>query len=210
MKYSSIIFDIDGTLWDSTSVCAESWNLAVEKLGLAPRSFVAEDIRSIMGMQHRQIYEKMFPDVSSEQRLAIARECYAQEIDLIRRKGATLYPGVAEGIAKLAKNFPLYLVSNCLVEYLETFLDWTGFRSYFKDQICHGTTGEGKAHNLGLLVERNGLRSTVYVGDTASDQEAATKAGIEYLHAEYGFGTPSRECVGFEHFRGLVDYLLIR
>ena len=39
-----------------------------------------------------------------------------------------------------------------------------------------------------LIVERNGLQSPVYVGDTQWDCDAATAAGVPFIFAAYGFG----------------------
>lgn len=70
-----------------------------------PKNFKADDIAGIMGMQHKAIYEKMFPEASEALREKIARECYTSEIRLIADKGATLYPGV-KGFASSVKTIP--------------------------------------------------------------------------------------------------------
>ena len=49
-------------------------------------------------------------------------------------------------------------------------------------------TGLTKGENIRLVMERNGYRKAVYVGDTRKDQEAAQAAGIPFVHAAYGFG----------------------
>ena len=49
-------------------------------------------------------------------------------------------------------------------------------------------TGLTKGENIRLVMERNGYRKAVYVGDTRKDQEAAQAAGIPFIHASYGFG----------------------
>lgn len=190
LKFDAIVFDLDGTLWDSSQVVADSWNVAAKKLGVLNKFFTAEDITSIMGMPHKQIYEKMFPDQPEEKRTKIARSCYEEEIQLINQVGASLYPGVADGLAKLKSTYTLYLASNCLDEYLQTFLKWTGFAPLFKDSICHGHTGLGKGENLKILQKRNGFRSPVYIGDTSGDQRAAAEASYSYIHVTYGFGKP--------------------
>ena len=49
-------------------------------------------------------------------------------------------------------------------------------------------TGKVKGENIRLVMERNGFRKALYIGDTRKDQEAAQLAGIPFLHAAYGFG----------------------
>ncbi len=206
-QYDSLIFDLDGTLWDSTEVCAESWNTALENMGLPPRDFTAADIAGIMGMQHKAIYEKMFPEASDALRKKIASECYAAEIRLIADKGASLYPGVPEGLITLSKKYPLYLLSNCLIEYLEVFYCWTGLGEYFKGSLCHGHTLKGKADNIRVLCEKYGLKNPVYIGDTGSDETACREAGVPFIYASYGFGTADKPIATVPSFSKLVQLL---
>lgn len=207
MPFDAIIFDLDGTLWDSTAVCADSWNSALDKLKIPPRNFSAQDIAGIMGQPHQEIRKKIFPTLTEEEQKKVARACYLEEIDFIRAQGSPLYPGVEEGLQRLQKKFPLFLLSNCLVEYLDTFLNFTQFSKYFKDSLCHGHTGMPKAHNMRVLSEKHGLKNPVYIGDTSGDHRSAKDAGIAYFHVTYGFGKPFEKCPEFSSFLGLVEHL---
>ena len=64
----------------------------------------------------------------------------------------------------------------------------TGLEDYVIDHLCPGDTGVLKADNIRLVMERNGLKSAVYVGDTQGDADACKKAGIPMIYAAYGFG----------------------
>lgn len=207
-KYDSIIFDLDGTLWDSASVCAEAWNNALQKLRMPYREITVSDISRIMGMPHKQVFETVFPDKSEGEREVIAETCYEQEIRAIEVEGAAIYPGVADGIHRLAAKYPLFVVSNCLTEYLEVFLEVSGFRSYFKDSECHGNTGLAKWQNIRDLVARNHLKKPVYVGDTGSDQDSAARAGVDFIFVSYGFGHAGKPCESFADFPSLTEHLL--
>ena len=63
-----------------------------------------------------------------------------------------------------------------------------------QDIECFGNTGKSKAENISLLMERNRLskEKTVYLGDTELDRESAEKAGIAFIFAAYGFGSPKQ------------------
>ena len=80
------------------------------------------------------------------------------------------------------------IVSNSQAGYIEAFLKNTGLGEYFVDHVCFGDTEIPKGENIRLIMERNGLHSPVYVGDTKLDQEACQQAGIPFIHAAYGFG----------------------
>lgn len=205
-RFDGLIFDLDGTLWDSTQPVAQAWNQALKLLGIYSRRLSRRDIEGIMGMPHQKILETLFPDEAIDRREVIARKCYEEEVTLLKQQGAALFPGVKEGLPKLASLIPLFIVSNCQVDYLDTFYLSTGFRSLFKDHECHGNTGMSKGENIRLVKERNRLAHPAYIGDTGSDQEAAAHAGVEYFHVMYGFGRPSRDCIGFADFGQLVEY----
>ena len=150
----------------------------------------------------------MFPEVAEEQRDKIAEQCLTEEIKLLRQQGAALLPGVEEGLRELAKHYPLFIVSNCQTEYMDTFFACTRLKSLFRDYECHGNTGKSKSDNIRAVKLRNSLKSPAYIGDTSGDHEAAMRAGVEYFHVDYGFGRPARECVHFAEFSDLVEYFL--
>ena len=58
----AIIFDMDGTLWDSAANVAESWNEAVKKEGY-DYHFTKDDIMSVMGKTMDQIGDILFSNL---------------------------------------------------------------------------------------------------------------------------------------------------
>ncbi len=57
------------------------------------------------------------------------------------------------------------------------------------------------------LISRFGLKKPVYVGDTAGDEKAAHLAGIDFIHAAYGFGSPTTRTVSCPSFPVVVRHL---
>lgn len=188
MLYDGVIFDLDGTLWDSCRSVAASWaeTLAERHGGLfAPTE---KDTRGIMGMTEEQIAETLFSAYGDEA-LSVCRDCIRRENAYIAAHGAQLYDGVAELFQALEGVCGLYIVSNCQQGYIECFLDYTGLGKYIRDHECSGRTGLSKAENICLVARRNGLQRPVYVGDTRIDQASAAAAGLSFIHAAYGFGS---------------------
>lgn len=187
MKADSIIFDLDGTLWDSCRVVAESWGETLR------REYGIEDgpgplqIRSIMGMTAAGITETLFSQYGARAE-EICLACIHGENAYIAVHGGDVYAGVKEMLAALSQRLPLFIVSNCLDGYIECFLESSGFAPYFRDYACEGVTGLAKAENIRLIARRNGLMAPVYVGDTAMDEQSARGAGVPFIHAAYGFG----------------------
>ncbi|NBX93061.1 MAG: HAD family hydrolase [Proteobacteria bacterium] len=207
-KHDSLIFDLDGTLWDSTKACAAGWTEGVRQFYPQSQSFTPQDLASIMGMTFDKAVEKLMPHTEATQREKLGQVCYEKEMEQIQKMGAPLYEGVAEGIQTLASSYPLYIVSNCLADYLLAFYQMTGLQPFFKDAECFGRTGKPKGHNIQAVIQRNQLVSPAYIGDTSGDQTAAMFAGATYYHVNYGFGTPSQNCERFPSFQKLTQYFV--
>jgi phosphoglycolate phosphatase len=184
----AVLFDLDGTLWDGTETVLRSWNhILAENPVRGP--ITRGELQSIFGLQLDAIGERFFPALPVEKRYELMRACTAYENTLIRKEGGCLYEGIEEMLRALSRRFPLFVVSNCQQGYIEAVLGHYGFEKYFADTECAGATGLPKSGNIRLVAERNGLKRPVYVGDTETDEAAAAKAGVPFIHAAYGFGT---------------------
>ena len=188
MAVDGIIFDLDGTLWDSCRVVAESWTRTMQQVYGSERVFTVDDIKAIMGLTATEIGAKLFPD-HGDRAMELCLRCMDDELDYISDHSGDVYPGVEEMLSQLSRRWPLFIVSNCQDGYIQCFFGATGLGKYIKDIECEGATGLGKAENIKLICRRNGLESPVYVGDTAGDERSAKSAGCCFVHASYGFGT---------------------
>lgn len=182
-----IIFDLDGTLWDSCRVVSESWSLTLRTLGIAERGPGPQEVKGIMGMTADEIAKTLFSRYG-ERAGEICRACIHGENAYIARHGGDLYPGVPEMLETLSERLPLFIVSNCLEGYIECFLESSGLGPLFRDFASEGATGLLKAGNIALIKARHGLCAPVYVGDTAMDEKSAREAGLPFIFAAYGFG----------------------
>lgn len=189
MNKTAIIFDLDGTLWDSTASIRDIWNAVIERETKKPSRLTQEDIRALMGKTIEDIAAAIFPDCSKEEQARLIGLCGEAECEQLRVDGAILYDGLVEMLKELSTEHGLYIVSNCQDGYVQAFLEAHGLADYFLDIEMYGRTGKQKWDNIRLLMERNGITEAVYVGDTEGDQKAAKLAGIPFIHAAYGFGT---------------------
>ncbi len=205
MAYDALVFDIDGTLWNTTQPVAAAWNQVAQADGGLP-TVSAADIEGVMGLTHEEAFAKLLPGLSAQKKEEAAQKFYEREVKMLH--GRYLYPGVAEGIAALAEKFPLYLVSNCQTDYLERFRSLSGLGHFFKDAECYGNTRLPKGDSLSMLLRRNHLSRSAYLGDTAGDQIAARQAGSDFYHVTYGFGSPAQECMGFDNFTQVREFFL--
>jgi phosphoglycolate phosphatase len=187
-QINSIIFDLDGTLWDSTNVVLKAWNKVLTNEKIIKELISVQDLQSVFGLQHDHIGMKLFPYLSQKDRNLIMTKCYAEENITIKENGGELYSNIEEVIYKLSKIYDLYLVSNCQSGYIESFYEYHKMNKFFVDCECSGNTGNPKSDNIKLIIERNNIENPIYVGDTLGDFEAAQNNNIPFVLAEYGFG----------------------
>jgi phosphoglycolate phosphatase len=183
-----VLFDLDGTLWDTTEACAAGWNAVARRHCVPFRQVAAADVRSVVGRPHEECIRQVFAGVAEEHLRALIDETPDEDNRMVARLGGVLYPNVTEVLARLQARLPLFIVSNCQAGYIETFLRCTGCAGMFRDFECWGRTRRSKAENLRAVVDRNGLKSPVFVGDTEGDAAAARACSIPFVHVTYGFG----------------------
>lgn len=185
-----IIFDMDGTLWDSAEQVAESWNAVLkQKYKDINVRITAEDMYRVMGKTMDVLGRIIFPDVEDERREKLLLDCYQYENEYLSEHGGKLYPDLEKVWQQLSEDYDLYIVSNCQKGYIEAFLEYFGFGKYIKDTECYGNNEKSKGENIRLVVERNQIKDAVYVGDIQGDYDASKEAGVKFIHAAYGFGT---------------------
>lgn len=205
--YDAIIFDLDGTLWDASEPCAAGWNRALQMAGYDHLTVTADDIRRVSGMPFDECVAALFSEVPDLDMDSLAAQIDIEERAELHQRGGKLYPGVAKGLPELAAYCPLFLISNCQDWYLERFWQHSGLKGWFRDGDCHGSSGMPKAEMIARMCERHALASVIYIGDTASDQQAAFSAGAAFGLAEYGFGESETAHIRFRNFRKLISVL---
>ena len=189
MKDTLLLFDLDGTLWDSAAPVADAWNEIFQREDSSLPPLTVDDIHGVMGMTMKEIGETLYPDFRSERRDAIFDECCTYEVEYLHAHCGTLYPDFRSTLEALrAKGYELAVVSNCQLGYIDAFLASSGAADLFIDYEEWERTGLTKGKNIRLVMERNGYKKGIYIGDTKKDREAALQAGIPFIHAAYGFG----------------------
>lgn len=184
----SIIFDVDGTLWDSTESVAASWNKAIREHSSLNLTLEPVSLSRVFGKTMTEIADTLFPSLSADERMKLLEVCFDEENRYLEDHPGILYPDVARTLKKLASRYPLYIVSNCQCGYIEVLLRTTGLGPYIKDHLCFGETQVPKGETIRKLIVKNRLQSPVYVGDTQGDADSCKTAGIPFIFAEYGFG----------------------
>ena len=187
----SLIFDIDGTLWDSRALVAQGYNIQLRKEGLEHLCVTAEDLLPLFGKVMTEIADAIFESLPPEQRYPLMERSMDTENRYLHENPCHIgYPDVRETLEKLSRSHRLFIVSNSQQGYPELCIQKLGLTPYITGHLCFGDTGTEKGETIRRLMEQHCITSAVYIGDTQGDLEAARQAGIDFVFAAYGFGAP--------------------
>ena len=200
----AILFDLDGTLWDSVDGILLTWNRVISSEPGLRKPIDRAEQETLMGLQMDEIAQRLFPDQPPARQRALMEACMQAENEYLYHHGGILYPDLKETLTALHVKYPLYIISNCQSGYIEAFLHAHRLESLFDGFLCYGDTGKGKAKNIQTVVLANGIQHPVYVGDTLGDQNASEQAGVPFIYAAYGFGESTRWAARIQRFSDLL------
>lgn len=206
-KPDSLIFDMDGTLWDAVDTYAESWNLVFKELGIQ-KTVTRNQLAQMVGWEGRKVIGILMPEFDEEKRQSIYTLVNEKRREILPVNGGVLYGGVKEGLKLLADKYPLFILSNCAKGIIRLFIDWAGIDEHITDEMAHGINFMPKQHNIKLLMQKHNLKYPVYIGDTAGDGEESREAGVPFVFVSYGFGTTEKYDLKFDDFKSLTAHFM--
>ena len=205
MNYESLIFDIDGTLWDSRALVAEGYNIQLKAEGLEHLFINAEILRPLFGKVMTEIADVILASIPAEERYDLMERCMNTENEYLHQNECRIgYPKVKETMAELAKKHRLFIVSNSQCGYPELCIEKLGLGDYISGHMCFGDTGTSKGQTIRTLMKKHNIESCVYIGDTQGDHEATVEAGIPFIWCTFGFGTPAGYVAKVDTFDALL------
>ena len=206
MKFESLIFDIDGTLWDSRAIIAEGYNEVLRQAGYPELCVDAEDLKRLFGKTMSEIADILLAKVPEEQRYPLMEKCIdVGDGKLLDDPCNIGYPGVVETLEELSKRYRLLIVSNSQAGYHQPTMEKLGIGHLIQGHLCFGDTGTDKGTTIRILMEKHGIKSAVYIGDTQGDYEASCNAGLPFVWVSFGFGVPEGYAYKADSFPELAE-----
>ena len=204
MNYKYILFDLDGTITDSSEGITKSVAYALKSYGIHVDDL--DTLRCFIGPPLMESFEKYFEFNHEDAKKAVEtyRE-YFRETGIFQNK---VYDGIEELLSNLKKAGKKILMATSKPEvFAKQILEHFHLIRYF--DFVGGSTLDGsresKADVIAYVLEENkitNLKDTVMIGDREHDIIGAKKAGIDSISVLYGFG--SRE----EFEEASADYIV--
>ena len=200
MPIKLIMFDLDGTLVDTSKDITNALNYAIKPYGL--KDLTVEDTIKMIGEGITRLIEKVLSDEKSQWRDEVIKRFLAYYSEHLIDY-SSVYPYVRETLEKL-NGYRKAVISN-KKEYLSMkLLDKLGLLKYFNLVIGSDTTSERKPSPIPVIhvFTRLGIDpdESIIVGDSNYDIEAGKKAGIKTVAVTYGY----RE----RHYLKEADYII--
>lgn len=184
---NSVIFDLDGTLWEVIESTYISANIIANKHNL--KEISKDTICKVFGLNKEESAKLYFPYMELNESTKLIDEIAVINIENLKNNGGKVYPNVKQVLNKLVEKYDLYIVSNTAeIEYINAFLNSSDTRKYFKDYIAASSLNISKADAIKKIIDDNKIKNAVYVGDTIIDLEASNINNITFVQAKYGFG----------------------
>lgn len=186
--YRCVIFDLDGTLIDSSKGIIHGYQYSLKKLG---KNFPGtESVQSMIGAPLPYVFEKILGLDKNELHSAVLyyRNYYQQK----GKKEVCLYPGIEQCLQSLTSCQLFLGVATLKREDFALEILHSLRISHYFNLICGMDTNDSltKKDLIWMCLDRFGcsFEEAVLVGDTSYDAQGAALAGIDFLPVIYGFG----------------------
>ncbi len=187
----AIIFDMDGTLFQTNLILEEALERTFEKLRskkLWNEATPIDTYRQIMGVPLQVVWQTLCPEHSKEVREQSNAWFHEQLVQLIRSKKGALYKGVEDTLIKLAVNHPIYIASNGQTPYLQAIYETYELQQWvIKFYSIDGIESGNKSELVQRVIEENQLETGYVIGDRLSDFVAAKDNGFQSIGVRFDF-----------------------
>ena len=188
----SLIFDMDGTLFQTDKILELSLDDAfsrLQSLNKWDKETPIDKYREIMGVPLPKVWETLLPNHSVEEREQTDAYFLERLIENISNGKGALYPNVKEVFSYLKENdCSIYIASNGLTEYLKAIV-----RYYHLDEWVTETFSIQQIESLNKsdlvqsIIKKYGITNGAVVGDRLSDINAAKDNGLVSIGCNFDF-----------------------
>jgi len=193
MKYTTVLFDLDGTLLDTLDDLTDAVNRALVRYHLPERDRM--EVRAFLGNGAKYLMEHAAPGMEPERFETMLVE-YKADYDANCVVKTAPYPGIEDLLLSLrARGVKTGIISNKPDSAVQPL-----YETFFSDTMDiavgerEGIRRKPAPDTVLAAMERLGARpeQTLYVGDTEVDLETARRAGVDCAAVTWGFRDPDQ------------------
>lgn len=188
----NIIFDLDGTLIDSSESILRSVELAIEECEIEPKCNLSQ---ALIGPPLREML-KVVSGSSSDTLLNRLESSFKNQYDTVGYLETKIYHGVNELISSWAANrHELYIATNKRKVPTEKIIEHLGWKPFFHG--CYSLDSfddvASKAELIKRIIHEHQLKveECLYIGDTLADAKAAAENYLPCYLVDWGYGDVS-------------------
>jgi len=186
-----LVFDLDGTLVDSTLDLANSVNATRVNMGMQPLPVAT--VASYVGNGAPVLIRKAIGPEADEETIDVALTYFLSWYRDHILDNTLPYPGVIEGLDEALKaGHKMAVLTNKPVRPARAICEGLGMGSYFRSIYGGDSFPLKKPDPMGLrsIMEEAGARpeETLMIGDSRVDVQTARNAGAWSLGCAFGFG----------------------
>ena len=208
-KFDLVIFDLDGTLFDTANSILAAFKSAVKDMNL--KEVAKDELETLLGPPLETTVNRFYPSLSSDDKLKLMtlyRKHYIED-ELLKAKP---FDGIVDVLKKLNDDdykvaLATYKLMNCVTPMFEHYdikKYFTALRgtidgmNYTKSDIMKLAISDCKVADMNKVL---------MIGDTEHDFKASIECGVYYLGMTYGFGYNdlTEEEKNYNKFLGFID-----
>lgn len=182
------IFDLDGTLIDSSPSILTSFKGAFLKANLQPvRAFTPD----IIGPPLKETLKNLLGENDAKKIDQLA-DFFKESYDTEGYKQTQVFAGVEHLLAELSKTKPLYIATNKRIKPTLLILEHLGWLQYFKGVYALDmpeAAAKNKAELIAYVMKKHAIQSAeaFYIGDRVEDKKAALANYLNFCYAQWGY-----------------------
>lgn len=184
----SVIFDLDGTLIDSSPEINQAYHIVTKKL--APeKEYLLNEIA--IGPTLNELSHLIFGNNDTKKRKDFIKEFVALYDEKLVQNTKT-YPNVTRTLKELKKrSVCLSILTNKREIPTKKIIKIFKWGKFFDHIICSDSKKgvlSKSSHIKNLILEDNRYSNSFLIGDTTLDGLAANKRKLKFIRAKYGYG----------------------
>ena len=206
-----IVFDLDGTLIDSSPSILAAFKGAFLKANLQPMKPLTPEI---IGPPLKETLKNLLGENDAEKIDELA-EFFKESYDSEGYKQTQVFAGVEHLLAELSKTKPLYIATNKRIKPTLLIIEHLGWQQYFRGVYALDmleAAAKNKAELIAYVLKTQSIKTdeAIYNGDCVEDKKAALANNLDFCYAKWGYDAEAdadKSVQGFESPEGMLDFL---